>query len=83
MPLRAQGINIPIVPGLMPTTNFKGVVRMAANAAARACPHGCTTLYEGLDDDPETRKLIAAAVLAEQVAAASRPKASTSSISTR
>ncbi len=63
---RRRGILVPIVPGLMPTTNIKGVRRMAAKAGVRV-PDWLNRLYEGLDEDPETRKLIAAAVLAEQV----------------
>ena len=61
-----EGIDIPIVPGLIPTTNIKGIARMAAKAGATV-PDWLTRLYEGLDHDPETRRLIAAAVLAEQV----------------
>ncbi len=61
-----EGINIPIVPGLIPTTNIKGIARMAAKAGA-SVPDWLKRLYEGLDHDPETRRLIAAAVLAEQV----------------
>lgn len=61
-----HGIDVPIVPGLMPTTNIKGVRRMAAKAGA-SVPAWLNRLYEGLDDDPETRRLVAAAVLAEQV----------------
>lgn len=61
-----QGIGAPIVPGLMPTTNIQGVRRMAAKAGA-SVPAWLNRLYDGLDDEPETRKLVAAAVLAEQV----------------
>jgi methylenetetrahydrofolate reductase (NADPH) len=61
-----HGIDAPIVPGLMPTTNIKGVRRMAAKAGA-SVPAWLNRLYEGLDSEPETRKLVAAAVLAEQV----------------
>jgi len=64
--VRWRGISVPIVPGLMPTTNIRGVRRMAAKAAVRV-PEWLDRLYEGLDDDPETRKLVAAAILAEQV----------------
>jgi methylenetetrahydrofolate reductase (NADPH) len=64
--VRRRGIALPIVPGLMPTTNIKGVRRMAATARVRV-PEWLERLYAGLDNDPETRKLIAAAVLAEQV----------------
>jgi methylenetetrahydrofolate reductase (NADPH) len=62
----ARGIDIPIVPGLMPTTNFKGVVRMSGRCGAQV-PGWLTQLYDGLDDDPDSRKAIAAAVLAGQV----------------
>jgi methylenetetrahydrofolate reductase (NADPH) len=60
------GITIPIVPGVMPTTNFKGVARMAAKAGA-SIPHWLAQAYEGLDEDVETRRIVAAAVLADQV----------------
>ena len=63
---RRRGIGVPIIPGLMPTTNIKGVRRMASKAGVRV-PDWLNRLYEGLDEDAETRKLIAAAVLAEQV----------------
>jgi methylenetetrahydrofolate reductase (NADPH) len=61
-----RGVSVPLVPGLMPSTNFKGVLRMAARCGARV-PEWLTRLYEGLDEDVESRKAIAAAVLAEQV----------------
>lgn len=60
------GIGIPVVPGLIPTTNIKGIRRMAGKAGA-SVPDWLTALYEGLDDDPGMCRLIAAAVLAEQV----------------
>jgi methylenetetrahydrofolate reductase (NADPH) len=63
----AQGISVPIIPGMMPTTNFKGVVRMAQRCGARV-PIWLTRLYDGLDGDLESRRIIAAAVMAEQVA---------------
>jgi methylenetetrahydrofolate reductase (NADPH) len=63
----AQGITAPIIPGMMPTTNFKGVVRMAQRCGARM-PQWLTRLYDGLDNDLESRRIIAAAVMAEQVA---------------
>jgi methylenetetrahydrofolate reductase (NADPH) len=63
---RARGLTIPLVPGLMPSTNFSGISRMAARCGA-AVPQWLQQLYEGLDDDIESRKAIAAAVLAEQV----------------
>ncbi len=60
------GVNVPIVPGLMPTTNFKGVARMAARCGA-SVPAWLASLYDGLDKDLESRKLVASAVLVEQI----------------
>ncbi len=45
------GINIPIVPGLIPTTNIKGIARMATRSGA-SVPDWLMRLYEGLDKDP-------------------------------
>ncbi len=64
--VRRRGIGVPIIPGIMPTTNIKGVRRMAAKAGVRV-PEWLNRVYDGLDDDSESRKLISAAVLAEQV----------------
>jgi methylenetetrahydrofolate reductase (NADPH) len=61
-----RGIRAPIVPGIMPATNFKGVARMAQRSGA-SVPLWLRDRFEGLDDDLETRKLIAATVAAEQV----------------
>ena len=63
----AEGINVPVIPGLMPTTNFKGVQRMAARCGA-SVPDWLARLYDGLDDNLEARRIVAAAVMAEQVA---------------
>ena len=60
------GVAVPIVPGLIPTTNIKGIHRMATMAGA-SVPDWLSRLYDGLDSDADTRKLIAATVLAEQV----------------
>jgi methylenetetrahydrofolate reductase (NADPH) len=60
------GIEVPIVPGIIPTTNIKGIARMAQSAGA-AVPDWLARLYDGLDGDADTRKLIAATILAEQV----------------
>jgi methylenetetrahydrofolate reductase (NADPH) len=63
----AEGIKAPIIPGMMPTTNFKGIQRMAARCGARV-PDWLSRLYDGLDNDPEARRIVASAVMAEQVA---------------
>lgn len=62
--LRAAGVTAPIVPGIMPVTNFKGVAKMAAGCGA-SVPAWLARLFDGLDDDPETRRLVAAATTAE------------------
>jgi methylenetetrahydrofolate reductase (NADPH) len=62
--VRKAGVTIPIVPGIMPVTNFKGLVKMAA-ACEAAVPAWLAHLFEGLDDDAETRRLLAGAVAVE------------------
>lgn len=64
--VRARGIDIPIVPGILPVQNFKAAKNFAARAGA-SVPVWLTERFQGLDNDPTTRKLIAAAVAAEQV----------------
>jgi methylenetetrahydrofolate reductase (NADPH) len=63
--VRAKGIDIPIVPGLIPVQNFQTMTRFAARAGA-SVPAWLADRFQGLDHDPATRKLIAAAVAAEQ-----------------
>lgn len=60
----AAGIDIEIVPGIMPVTNFAGIVRMAGNCGTDV-PSWLGNLFEGLDDLPAARQLIAATVAAE------------------
>lgn len=60
------GIAIELTPGIMPVTNFKGLKRMAAACEANV-PAWLAELFDGLDDDSETRKLLASAVAVEQV----------------
>jgi methylenetetrahydrofolate reductase (NADH) len=64
--VRAAGVAIPIVPGILPVQNFKQTKNFAARAGA-SMPAWLAQRFDGLDDDPATRKLIAAAVAAEQV----------------
>jgi len=62
----AAGIKVPILPGIIPVTNFVSTAKMAIKAGA-AVPQWLSKLYEGLEDDVETRRLVAATVVAEQV----------------
>ena len=64
--VRARGIDIPIVPGILPVQNFKAAKNFATRAGATV-PAWIAERFAGLDGDPATRKLIAAAVAAEQV----------------
>ena len=64
--VRARGINVPIVPGILPVQNFKQTKNFAARSGA-SVPDWLAERFDGLDDDAATRKLIAAAVAAEQV----------------
>jgi methylenetetrahydrofolate reductase (NADH) len=63
--VRDAGIDIPIVPGIMPVTNFNGIRKMADICGA-TIPGRLVKLFQNLDDDPATRQLIAATVAAEQ-----------------
>jgi methylenetetrahydrofolate reductase (NADPH) len=64
--VRAAGITIPIVPGIAPVHNFELISRFAKGAGATV-PAWLAERFEGLEDDPATRQLVAAAVAAEQV----------------
>ena len=62
----AAGIHAPIVPGILPVTRFPQVLRFAARCGA-SIPDWLQFRFRGLDDDAETRRLIAASVAIEQV----------------
>ncbi|HLY78013.1 MAG TPA: methylenetetrahydrofolate reductase [NAD(P)H] [Caulobacteraceae bacterium] len=65
--VRGAGIEIPLVPGIMPVSNFAGVVRMSKPMRVPV-PDWLANHFEGLDDDPGTRRLVAASVAAEMCA---------------
>ena len=64
----AAGITASIVPGILPITRFPQMLRMAQRCGA-SVPDWLVHRFAGLDDDPDTRRLIAAAVAIEQVQA--------------
>jgi methylenetetrahydrofolate reductase (NADPH) len=64
--VRARGIYIPIVPGILPVQNFKQT-KSFAERCGTSVPRWLAERFDGLDEDVATRKLIAAAVAAEQV----------------
>ncbi|MDH5310753.1 MAG: methylenetetrahydrofolate reductase, partial [Gammaproteobacteria bacterium] len=62
----AAGITAPIVPGILPITRFPQLTRFAERCGA-SVPPWLVERFDGLDDDPDTRRLIAASVAIEQV----------------
>jgi methylenetetrahydrofolate reductase (NADPH) len=62
----AAGIRAPIVPGILPITRFPQVLRFAARCGA-TIPEWLKERFHGLEDDHETRRMIAASVAIEQV----------------
>lgn len=64
--VRAAGIDIPIVPGIVPVANFAQTAAFAAKAGA-SVPAWLAERFAGLEDEPETRAYVAAAVACEQV----------------
>ncbi len=69
--IAARGIDIELVPGILPITSFAKVSEFAARCGAHV-PPALAQRFHGLDNEPETRNLVAAMVAAEQVAALRR-----------
>jgi len=63
---QSYGIDVPIVPGILPVTNFKTLKSFAGTAGA-SVPKWLGELFEGLDERPHTRSLVAATVAGEMV----------------
>ena len=63
--VRAAGIAVPVVPGILPVTNVATVLKFS-QACGASVPAWMRTLFDGLDADPETRRLVAAVLAAEQ-----------------
>ncbi|MDX2225238.1 MAG: methylenetetrahydrofolate reductase [Rhodospirillaceae bacterium] len=64
----AAGVTVPIVPGVMPVVNFEQSAKFAAKNGV-SVPAAMFEIFAGLENDAETRKLVAATVLADQVQA--------------
>jgi methylenetetrahydrofolate reductase (NADPH) len=62
---RRAGISVPIVPGILPVTNFAQVKKFASLCGATV-PAWMAAQFDGLDADPDTRRLVAASIAAEQ-----------------
>lgn len=62
--LASAGVTAPILPGIMPVTNVKGLRKMAEGCGA-TLPNWLIRLFDGLDDDPDTRRLVTAATTAQ------------------
>jgi len=57
----ATGISVPVVPGIMPVSNFQAVARIAGLCGSKV-PNWLAHMFDGLDEDVETRRMIAATV---------------------
>ncbi len=62
----AAGITAPLVPGIMPVSNFAQAAKFSAMCGT-SVPGWLAAMFEGTEDDAETRRLVAAVVAAEQV----------------
>lgn len=67
----ATGIEVEIVPGILPVSNFKQLQRFASMTNVRV-PDWMTRMFTGLDEDAETRKMVGASIAMEMVKILSR-----------
>ncbi|MBD2815286.1 methylenetetrahydrofolate reductase [Xenorhabdus sp. Flor] len=67
----STGIDVEIVPGILPVSNFRQLQRFAAITNVRI-PSWMTRMFEGLDDDPESRNLVGASIAMDMVKILSR-----------
>ena len=63
--VRSVGIEAPVIPGILPVTNFQQVVRFSSMCGA-SIPRWFSNRFDGLDSDPSTRQLVAAHTAADQ-----------------
>ncbi|HEM6866089.1 TPA: methylenetetrahydrofolate reductase [Providencia rettgeri] len=67
----ATGIDVEIVPGILPVSNFRQLERFAKLTNVRI-PAWMSKMYEGLDNDPESRNLVGASIAMDMVKILSR-----------
>lgn len=67
----ATGIDVEIVPGILPVSNFKQLTRFATMTNVRV-PGWMNAMFDGLDDDAETRKMVGANIAMDMVKILSR-----------
>ena len=65
--VRKAGVTIPISPGIMPVSNYAGLKKMSGPIGIEL-PAWLGNLFEGLDKDPDTRRLIAGSLASEMCA---------------
>jgi len=64
--LAKAGITVPVIPGILPIHNFEQTVVFSAKCGA-SIPEWVARRFAGLNNDPETRKLVGVAIACEQV----------------
>ena len=67
----STGIDVEIVPGILPVTNFKQLKRFAGLTNVKI-PGWMHKMFDGLDNDPETRALVGASIAIDMVKILSR-----------
>ncbi|HFM4992536.1 TPA: methylenetetrahydrofolate reductase [Escherichia coli] len=65
------GIDVEIIPGILPVSNFKQAKKFADMTNVRI-PAWMAQMFDGLDDDAETRKLVGANIAMDMVKILSR-----------
>lgn len=63
--VRAAGIFVPVIPGILPVTNVQQMIKFSAMCGTKV-PAWITDIFTGLDNDPTTRQLVAASIAIEQ-----------------
>ncbi|MDC1311874.1 methylenetetrahydrofolate reductase [NAD(P)H] [Burkholderiales bacterium] len=69
--VESAGIKVELIPGILPVTNYKTLIRFAGSCGV-SLPSSLADLFYGLDDDVTTRQHIAAHVAVSQVEALGR-----------